>query len=91
MMYPTIQNHPGARDEAEPVEKRLFGWRSHSSACGDLGLAEGTRRTRAGRVFPGDFNSASKQQKHKWDERRHENKVGLPVFAGDPRASMMRR
>ena len=30
MINPTIQNHPGAWDEAEPVEKRLCGWRSQS-------------------------------------------------------------
>ncbi|VVT23303.1 hypothetical protein HOE425_332252 [Hoeflea sp. EC-HK425] len=32
MINPTIQNHPDAWDEAEPVEKRLCGWRSHSGA-----------------------------------------------------------
>jgi len=51
MINPTIQNHPGAWDEAEPVEKRLCGWRSHSAPW--PGEPEAGRRK--GRVQAGSF------------------------------------
>lgn len=51
IINPTIQNHPGAWDEAEPVEKRLCGWRSHSARW----PGESEARRRKGRVQAGSF------------------------------------